>query len=195
MNTVDVNEPEPSIEGDSCYILRATAHGDVEERECSNEEVQADQFGPEEDFDEWLAHRGPEEPPEPGDKDMSPQESNELLIRGIRAFAPPIAAAEGRARLLRSRQLRLRERHLRVREARQASRRLATDRARHRVARARPRSRATRRTRPHRATAARNAASEGGPAPASAPSRVKTLAAAQRTLPAHLCTEGVGHGQ
>lgn len=169
MNTADVNKPVPSIEGHSSHIFRAVAHREVEERDCPEEEPQADQCGPEEDFDEWLVHRAPEEPPEPGDEDISLRESNELFIRGMLAFERPGSYAEQRARLLRSRQLRLRDRQVRIAEARRASRRLAMVRARLHADRAQPRSRATRQKGTRRATAARNAAGDGGPAPAPAP--------------------------
>jgi hypothetical protein len=127
-------------------------------------DVREDAFEqPDPDYLDWLVGQTRDELPEPGDEELSPREINDLIVRGIRAFETPISAAEGRARLRRTRQLR-------VLEARRASRRLA-----HAYARRQPRSRTTRRSRTRRATTARAAVSDDGPAPASSPAIIAAL--------------------
>lgn len=160
MNTYEVKRPERTIEEGRFPAFRPTNDADVEEHESVGDEAQPAHFDePDPDYLDWLVGQTRDELPEPGDEELSWREINDLIVRGIRAFETPISAAEGRARLRRTRQLR-------VVEARRASRRLAHAYARRLI---KPRSRTTRRTRTRRATTARAAVSDGGPAPASSP--------------------------
>lgn len=159
MNTIDLKKPDPTVEEDGCgfYACRVIADDvDVEERDPATEATQLDQIEPEEDFDEWLARKGPDDPPEPEDEDISLRESNELFIWGIRAFARPVSAARGKAAIRRTRQLR-------VLQARQASRRLAIGRTRHGRLQARPRGRSGRAASSRRAQSCSRAGDEPGP--------------------------------
>jgi len=164
MNTYEVKWPEPTIEEGRFSAFRTTNDADVEERESVGDEAQPAHFDePDQDDLDWLVGQTRDELPEPGDEELSQREINDLIVRGIRAFETPISAAEGRARLRRTRQLR-------VLEARRASRRLA-----HAYARRQPRSRTTRRSRTRRTTTARAAVSDDGPAPASSPAIIAAL--------------------
>jgi hypothetical protein len=163
MNTYEVKWPEPTIEEGRFSAFRTTNDADVEERESVGEEAQPAHFDePDPDYLDWLVGQTRGELPEPGNEELSWREINDLIVRGIRAFDTPISAAEGRARLRRTRQLR-------VVEARRTSRRLAHAHAR------RPRSRTTRRSRTRRATTARAAVSDDGPDPASSPAIIAAL--------------------
>ena len=169
MNTYEVKWPEPTIEEGRFSAFRTTNDADVEERESVGDEAQPAHFDePDQDDLDWLVGQTRDELPEPGDEELSPREINDLIVRGIRAFETPISAAEGRARLRRTRQLR-------VVEARRTSRRLAHAHARRLINRIQPRSRATRRSRTRRATTARAAVSDDGPAPASSPAIIAAL--------------------
>jgi hypothetical protein len=156
MNNAVMANSNDGIE-DGCsgfHVSQFVGNGEVEEQHGSVDE----EFTlPDDDEIEWLRSQAKEEPPE--DEGCSPAERNAVIMRGILAFAPAVPTVRGRAAIRRTRQLRMLD-------AGRASRHLATDRARRRVARVQPRSRAARRSRTHRATAARTAASDGGPAPA-----------------------------
>jgi len=189
MNTFEEKKPAPAVEDGGCgsYILRAMADDvDAAERESAEGEAHAVQIEPEEDFDEWLARKGPDDEPEPEDEAISPRESEELFIRGMLAFAQPISAAEGRAALRRTRQLRLLE-------ARRASRHLATGRTQHCRRQARPRARSRRAAVSRRVQPGSRSGEE--PGPHGRPEPVVTVSPARACVPRHdIDGRGAGRG-
>jgi hypothetical protein len=111
---------------------------------------------------------------------------SETRVRGMLAFAQPISAAEGRAALRRTRQLRLLK-------ARRASRHLATGRTQHCRRQARPRARSRRAAVSRRVQPGSRSGEE--PGPHGRPEPVVTVSPVRACVPRHdIDGRGAGRG-